>query len=144
MGVVVRKACLGDLSSVRRLYDGLSAGGGIVEEWEGMFKAIEARKDVHLLVAELDGVVVGTCSLYVLPTLAHGVRNLSFVEYVMVDEKYQRRGVGRRLMEECVRIARKAGSYKLFVPSSFQRERAHAFYEKVGFTRYGHAFKIDL
>jgi GNAT superfamily N-acetyltransferase len=105
---------------------------------------MELRRDIHLLVAEASGVVIGTCVVYTVPSLSHDVRCMSFVEHLVVDVDWRRRGVGRLLIDECIRIAKKAGSYKLFIPSTFPREEAHAFYEKVGFRRSGYLFQIDL
>jgi GNAT superfamily N-acetyltransferase len=34
--------------------------------------------------------------------------------------------------------------YKLVLSSNAKRERAHAFYEKLGFVRHGYSFRVDL
>ena len=40
--------------------------------------------------------------------------------------------------------AREAGCYKLVLSSNMRRERAHAFYESLGFTKHGFSFRVDL
>lgn|GEM_PF-2462313 len=47
-------------------------------------------------------------------------------------------------MEECVKIAKNAKSYKLFLPSRIVRTGAHEFYEKLGFSKTGFVFQLDL
>ena len=40
-------------------------------------------------------------------------------------------------------LARQAGCYKLVLSSNRKRERAHAFYESLGFQRHGISFLIE-
>jgi hypothetical protein len=39
---------------------------------------------------------------------------------------------------------REKGCYKLVLSSNGKRERAHAFYESLGFARHGYSFRLDL
>jgi ribosomal protein S18 acetylase RimI-like enzyme len=41
-------------------------------------------------------------------------------------------------------MAREAGCYKLVLSSNQKRERAHAFYESLGFQRHGFSFVIEI
>lgn len=133
-----------DLPSIRGLYDGFIEVGGQEAEWVNVFREIDSKDGVNLLVAEYGGEIAGTCILFTVPTLGHGLKTISYAEHVVVDDKQRVRGVGKALMEECIKLAKNAGSYKLIVPSRFTREGAHAFYEKVGFKRWGYIFQIDL
>ena len=38
---------------------------------------------------------------------------------------------------------RAKGCYKLVLSSNAKRERAHAFYESLGFERHGYSFRIE-
>lgn len=143
MSVIVRPAVEADLPRIRELYLLFPTGGGSDSEWVSKFREMDSRSDVHLLVAELDGVVSGTCVLYVVPTLGSGVGSISYVDHVVVDEVVRGKGVGRALMDEVVSLVKGAGSYKVFVPSSFSREGAHRFYEQVGFEKTGFVFLIN-
>ena len=40
--------------------------------------------------------------------------------------------------------ARDKRCYKLVLSSNARRERAHAFYEALGFERHGYSFRIEL
>lgn len=89
---------------------------------------------ITCLVAEADGRVAGTATLYVLPGVGHEGRPLGVVENVVVDERTQGTGVGRELMDEVERRARERGCYKIAFTSNRKRVEAHAFYEHLGFT----------
>jgi GNAT superfamily N-acetyltransferase len=107
-----------------------------------MLKQMKKYPNASLLVAEEDGEVVGTTFLAILPGFAHGTRPFSVIEYVVVDEKVRSKGVGRALMDECKRLAKEAGCYKIMLASSKQRTRAHKFYRDNGFQEDALSFRF--
>jgi GNAT superfamily N-acetyltransferase len=40
--------------------------------------------------------------------------------------------------------ARERGCYKLALSANMKRDRAHAFYEALGFRRHGYSFLVEL
>jgi len=94
---------------------------------------IVAREDHAALVAEVDGTVVGTLHLVVVPTLTHDGAPWAIVENMVVDEDGRGHGVGTARMGEAERRARAAGCYKVQLLSAVDRSGAHAFYERQGF-----------
>jgi GNAT superfamily N-acetyltransferase len=48
------------------------------------------------------------------------------------------------MMQHAMRQAREAGCYKLVLSSNQKRERAHTFYESLGFVRHGYSFQIEM
>jgi GNAT superfamily N-acetyltransferase len=56
----------------------------------------------------------------------------------------QGRGVGAAMMRAAMDLARDKGCYKLVLSSNAKRVRAHAFYERLGFTRHGISFSVIL
>jgi len=48
------------------------------------------------------------------------------------------------MMHHAMAFAREAGCYKLVLSSNQKRERAHAFYESLGFQRHGFSFSIEI
>jgi GNAT superfamily N-acetyltransferase len=63
---------------------------------------------------------------------------------MIVDGKYQRRGIGRLLMEHAIRRAREAGCHKVQLLSNKKRQEAHKFYEALGFEASAHGFRLYL
>jgi GNAT superfamily N-acetyltransferase len=94
-----------------------------------------------LLVVEENEEVIGTTVLAILPGMVHGTAPFAVLEYVVVDEKCRSKGVGRLLMEHCLKLAREAGCYKVMLTSDKKRKQAHKFYQSLSFEASAHGFK---
>lgn len=92
----------------------------------------ESQTTMEILVARVDGVMVGMATLVVVPLLS-GRRG--HVEDVIVDESMRGRGVARNLLEMMTTIASKRGLRTLDLTSRPTRESALRLYESVGFVR---------
>ena len=100
--------------------------------------AILAREGMHLLIAESRaGEVIGTVTLVIVPNLTHNSQPWAQVENMVTDASIRGSGAGRALIEECLRLARDAGCYKVQLQSGNQRATvendAHGFYGHLGF-----------
>jgi hypothetical protein len=51
--------------------------------------------------------------------------------------------VGKEMMRQALRLAGEHGCYKAALSSNLKRERAHAFYDSLGFERHGYSFRVD-
>lgn len=145
MSAVVREAKLEDLPAVLALYaqPELDAGAALsLEEAVPILERIRAYPDYRLYVAELGGRVVGTFTLLVVENLSHGGASSGLVESVVVDAAHRGRGIGRAMMDRARRHCRDRGCYKMALSSNLARERAHAFYQRLGFERHGYSFRV--
>ena len=87
---------------------------------------------ITLLVARLDGEVVGTLTLVMFP-IPTGLR--AWIEDVVVDGNARRTGTGQALSEAAVRIAQEAGARTVDLTSRPSREAAGRLYERIGFVQ---------
>ncbi|MGH2607748.1 MAG: GNAT family N-acetyltransferase [Tepidiformaceae bacterium] len=142
--MLVRDAHEGDLEALLALYVQLSAGNAstTVEAARPGLQALLADERVRLLVAEDEGRVVGTATLVVVPNLTHDGQPWAQVENVVVEDSLRGTGVGRLVMDECVRLAWAAGCYKVQLQSADHREGAHRFYEGMGFKASSLGFRL--
>lgn len=86
--------------------------------------------DRTVFVAAFDGETpVGFAFGYALPR-RHGRPSIFFLYEIDVDERYRRRGIGRRLMEEVL-----FGQEEAFVLTDAGNEAAMALYASLGGTR---------
>ena len=144
--VHIRPAKSTDLPGVLRLYGqpGLDDGAVLpLAEAERMFARFASYPDYVLYVAELEGEIVGTFALLIMDNLAHMGTPSAVVEDVVVDAAHQGHGIGRAMMNHAVSVCRRKGCYKMALSSYLKREKAHAFYDSLGFERHGYSFQVN-
>jgi GNAT superfamily N-acetyltransferase len=150
MSLHIRQATQQDLPSVLQLYAQPSMDNGKVLSLQAAtvhFERFSAYPNYRLFVASEsmpEATVIGTYALLVMHNLAHQGTPSAIVEDVVVSELHQSQGIGRDMMQHAMRQAREAGCYKLALSSNQKRERAHAFYESLGFARHGYSFQIEM
>jgi GNAT superfamily N-acetyltransferase len=148
---IVRTATEKDIPRIRELYRQLvfnppHAGTPMPppEEYRRVFNEMGKIPGYNLLVAEEKGKIIGTVVLVILPGMAHGVSQFAVVEYVVVDEGWRRRGIGKLLMDYVIAQSKEAGCYKIMLTSDKRREPAHEFYRSLGFEASAHGFRLYL
>jgi GNAT superfamily N-acetyltransferase len=95
--------------------------------------AMEAEGRV-VLVAELDGAVVGCLSTSVMRVL-HRPALVGRISMMVVDEALRSRGIGARLVCAAEEALAAQGCYMVEVTSHQRRTEAHRFYERLGYAR---------
>jgi GNAT superfamily N-acetyltransferase len=109
---------------------------------ERIFERMGRYPDYRLYVA-LDGErIVGTFALLIRDNLGH-LGAPSAVD-VAVDPALQGRSIGKLMMRHALQKAPEKACYKLVLSSNLKRERAHAFYESLGFERHGYGFRLEV
>jgi GNAT superfamily N-acetyltransferase len=97
----------------------------------------------RVVVADLDGAVVGLAQLHVSPTLEYE-RPAAKLAALVVDASHRGEGVGRALVEAMEAEARARRCELLFLTSAARREDAHEFYRRVGLEETGKRFAKSL
>ena len=97
----------------------------------------------RVVVADLDGEVVGLAHLQVTPTIEYD-RPAAKIGALVVDESHRGEGVGRRLVDALEAEARARGCCLLFLTTSVRRADAHEFYRRVGLEETGKRFTKSL
>ena len=98
------------------------------ESYVKAFEEIETDKNNELIVAEVEGVVVGTLQLTLTPSISFQGGKRATVESVRVDEKYRGKGIGRDLMLYAIDRAREAGCISMQLTTNAERADAHRYY----------------
>lgn len=114
------------------------------ESYYDAFEAIDADPNHELVVAEIDGEVIGTLHLMYLPSISYQGRMRAQVESVRVTSRLRGQGVGAEMMEWALERARGRGCHLMQLTSHKSREDAHRFYERLGFTKSHIGMKITL
>jgi GNAT superfamily N-acetyltransferase len=97
------------------------------------FDAINADSNQMLLVATLDGAVVGLLQLTFIPGLSRRGAWRANIETVRVASSLRGRGIGSWLIQHAVEAARARGCRVAQLTSDKRRAEAHRFYARLGF-----------
>lgn len=149
--MIIRRAQSHDVPPIVAIYraDGLTGSRELTEEplagcYLEAFHAIDADPNQALLVAELDGAIVGTLQLIFIQHLISRAFRRAVVEAMFVHPDHQGRGVGTTLIQAAVEAARGAKCAALELTSNHARLKAHRFYAKLGFQASHQGFKLSL
>ena len=88
-----------------------------------------------------DGRVVGMCTHYI----GHG--HVDWLDWILVDQSFREKGVGRALINFAMKDAKKHGCHKIFCDTHPRNKPAFKFFSRMGFRKVGilrkHAFRED-
>lgn len=145
--VKVREAGQSDLAAVLALYGQSGMDDGEIlplEEARRIWQRFASYPSYRLFVAERESRVVGSYALLIMDNLGHMGAPSAIVEDVVVEPLEQGSGVGTAMMRHALEECAAEGCYKLSLSSNMKRERAHRFYEGLGFERHGLSFQVRL
>jgi len=149
-GLTVRRAQRADLPRLLELLADDTLGrnregvGSDDPAYIRAFDAIDRDPNQLLLLAELDGRVVGMLQVTYIPGLSRRGAWRANIEAVRVDSSLRGRGIGGWLMGRALDNARKRGCRLAQLTSNRQRTEAHRFYERHGFTDSHIGYKLSL
>ena len=123
---------MGDAAALASLIDQLGYRAGEGEVAERL--AAMAAEGRAVLVAELDGAVVGCLSTSIMRVL-HRPAPVGRVSMMVVDAALRSRGIGAALVRAAETALAAQGCYMVEVTSHMRRTEAHRFYERLGYER---------
>jgi GNAT superfamily N-acetyltransferase len=94
-----------------------------------------------ILVSTVSRVVTGVVHLVFYPDIVTGTLNCH-LNFLLVKKEYRRKGIGRNLLNEAVRLATKRSVNEMHVDTIF--EEAAEFYRKYGFKDDGVWLELSL
>jgi GNAT superfamily N-acetyltransferase len=110
--------------------------------WKSVVATREQTGDV--LVATLDGDVVGVCQVLIFLHFQHTGGWCCELESVHVRSDLRSRGIGAALLASAEELARQRGCYRVQLTSRNYRVDAHRFYVANGFESTSQGFKKSL
>ncbi|MFO1446687.1 MAG: GNAT family N-acetyltransferase [Opitutaceae bacterium] len=84
---------------------------------------------------EVEGQVVSTCTLVLVPNLTRGCRPYGVIENVVTRASLRSRGFGTALLRQALTVAWSEGCYKVMLETGSKSEATLRFYERAGFVR---------
>lgn len=149
--LTVRRAERSDLPAIIALLadDILGAGREIVSDpaapvYVEAFDRIDSNPRTLLLVAELDGDVVGTAQVHLLQYIGRQGATRAQVEAVRIKSALRGAGLGTQLMRWIFDYVRANGAKIVQLTTDKQRPDAHRFYRSLGFVASHEGMKFTL
>ena len=131
-----RELTASDLASLLQLYRQLDADDAEISEEHSrqVWEEIGRNDDIRYFGAVDDGRVVSSCYAVYIPNLTRGNRGICFIENVVTDRAYRKRGLASRVIDMAIAFAKERHCYKVILQSGISRTEAHHFYESKGFS----------
>ena len=132
---IIREAAREDLQAVLELYlhlheDTIPEGS---EHLQSTWERIMRDDDHHLIVCELDGVIVSSCVCVIIPNLTRGVRPYAFIENVVTHADFRGCGYAHACLDYAHKIALGNGCYKMMLLTGSKNPDTLHFYENAGY-----------
>ena len=134
---IIREATMSDFDSILELYTHLHDNPlpektvEVMDVWNNII----SNDNHHLIVAEIDGIVVSTCVCVITPNLTHNQRPYAFVENVVTHPDYRNRGLATACLDYVKELATEQRCYKLMLLSGSKIDSTIRFYEHAGYNR---------
>lgn len=87
----------------------------------------------HLIVCEIDGVIVSSCVCVIIPNLTRNVRPYAFVENVVTMEEYRGHGYAAACLNYARSVAQENNCYKMMLLTGSKEESILNFYRRAGY-----------
>lgn len=144
MNYIIRNVSAEDFDSVYPLFEQLWPTKPINRtELQKVFNRGVASSADELFCAVLDDQVIGFCAYAIVNNLwQEGY--ISYLYAMVVDEKQRGKGYGTKLIQEAISRSKQQGMKRVELDSGFPREKAHQFYQKLGFQKRAYLFSYIL
>lgn len=147
MTLSIHKSTRDDLEGILALYAEPDIDNGNVldlQSVESVFDKMKLYPNYALYVATIDNQIVGSFALLIMDNFAHMGAPSAVIEDVVVHLKWRGQGIGCQMIRFAMERAKEAKCYKLVLSCSINRDRAHKFYESLGFEKHGYSFLVKF
>lgn len=117
---MIRKVWISDVKEIYKLLSIFSDRGEILPR--SLSEIYDNLRDYCVYCHGEQETIVGTCAVHV------SWEDLAEIRSLAVEDRFAKRGIGRKLVESCIAEARELGIHRVFV-LTYKKE----FFEKVGF-----------
>ena len=108
-----------------------------------ILKRIGSDRNYRIIIAEdkQNRQVIGTATLLIEQKFIHNGGKAGHIEEVATRKGYEGKGIGKKVIEELIKIATENGCYKVILDCN---EKVMEFYEKTGFRKQAVMMRIDI
>jgi N-acetylglutamate synthase-like GNAT family acetyltransferase len=145
--LIIREAKKSDLKLILKLHRQLSLTNEetlSLKKAEYLFEQIEKYPSYTIFVALIEKGIIGTFALLIMDNLAHLGMPSGIIEDVVVEDSVRGSGIGREMVHFAMQQCAEKGCYKMMLSTNTKRQRAHKFYENLGFEKHGFSYTVNI
>lgn len=133
--MVVREVEENDLNGLLNLYEQLHNSEVVIssDELSKLWNQILQDNNHHIIVVEEDGKIVSSCVCVIIPNLTHNQQPYAFIENVITDEAYRKKGFATKCLNYAKEIAIKEKCYKIMLLTGSKKDTTLQFYRNAGY-----------
>ena len=131
----IEKMTKEDIPQCLELLKQLTISGNF--DYEEIFEKINSE----IFVAKIENKVVGMASIFIEQKLLRFGGKVGHIEDVVVDSDFRGKGIGKKLLEHCISVAKENNCYKVILDCDIDNSN---FYNKCGFLEYGVCMRKNL
>ena len=134
---MIREAVKDDLNGLLTLYMQLHDNPfpDIDDRINSIWDSIISDPNHHIIVAEEDGMIVSSCVCVIIPNLTRGQRPYAFIENVITDEKWRKKGPATACLNYACDMAVNENCYKMMLLTGSKEQSTLDFYERAGYNK---------
>ena len=134
---MIREAVKDDLNGLLTLYMQLHDNPfpDINDRINSIWDSIISDPNHHIIVAEEDGMIVSSCVCVIIPNLTRGQRPYAFIENVITDEKWRKKGLATACLNYARDIAVNENCDKMMLLTGSKEQSTLDFYERAGYNK---------
>lgn len=132
---MVREAYKSEMNQILELYLYLHEKE-VPEETEHLkhtWDTIISDNNHHLIVCEIDGIIVSSCVCVIIPNLTRNVRPYAFIENVVTHGDYRSKGYATACLDYAKKIAEENHCYKMMLLTGSKEQKTWDFYKNAGY-----------
>ncbi len=131
----IREARKADLPQLLELYTHLhdNAMPAFDDALEKLWNDILNDKNHHIIIGSVNGQIVSSCVIIIVPNLTNHQRPYALIENVITRQSHRSKGYGSQVLSFAKSIAVALNCYKIMLMTSSKQESTYHFYKKAGY-----------
>ena len=105
-----------------------------------IFKQIKSNPNHIIIVAEINGIIVGSTTILIEQKFIHEGGIVGHIEDVVVKKEFQGKKIGEKIIKYVLELAKKHDCYKTILDCS---DEVKPFYEKIGFSHHSNQLRFN-
>ena len=122
-----------DLEALGKLYFQFWGEHSDLDKMQKTYSKLKDNSNYIFLVAEIDGTIAGTVMGVICSELYGDCKPFMILEDLVVNKSHRKRGIGKTLIKNLEREAKKRNCSQIVFITEANRHDAVSFYESVGY-----------